>query len=245
MLAQHQQLEQQERPAPEQRQLSQRAGMLLEQVRTPTSSPTEEIPVLRRSRRLENAEFVSLYNMNHRRPPTPDPPTPQRAKLHLRGPKSPPPSKTKSRALASSRSLKPMPKTRRSSKKRTQPSATPPAPIKRKRARALPYRAPEADIQLNFGMSEPTFGYLTTDISACLTPSSFWDHAAIGSDILNSDDVRTKNAGAIVDIQGVMLPVVVPWRSTEGWEKLMGVLDRTRYGKRGRLEVYVDCVMNI
>lgn len=215
------------------------------QVGTSPNPPTQELSVLRRSKRLENAQFMSLYNTNRSLPSTPNSSTPRRVKLHLRGPKLPPPSKKKGRTLASSRSLKTLPKKKRNSKKRTQISTALQAQIEREQTPAPPYRAPEAEINLNFGLPNPTLGYLTVDISSCRTPGSFWDHAAMGFNVLGGDEFRTKNAGAIVDIQGVMWPVVVPWRSTKGWEDLMGVLHRTRYGKRGTLEVYVDCVMRI
>lgn len=121
----------------------------------------------------------------------------------------------------------------------TKPTPTPTASVSSATI-AKPYQT--NNIVFHFFLSSESFGAIPKIFAQCATPECFFKEAKAAYHALGKSTDKSRLLGVKVTIEGVTRPIVVLWKSKDGFERMVEAISNQRAGQAGNLNVEVRCI---
>ena len=97
-------------------------------------------------------------------------------------------------------------------------------------------------ITFRFFSSNLSFGAVPKRLSQCTTAVSFFDEAFMAWCIFGGDEQNSRIGGVSVTYEGMKVPMIVPWRHNDGFERMVEEISEAALARRGCLDVQVRCI---
>ena len=97
-------------------------------------------------------------------------------------------------------------------------------------------------ITFRFFSSNPSFGAVPQRLSQCTTAVSFFDEAFMAWCIFGGEEQNSRIGGVSIAYEGMKVPMIVPWRNNDGFERMVEEISEAALAWKGRLDVQVKCI---
>lgn len=111
-----------------------------------------------------------------------------------------------------------------------------------------PPKLPGTDIKatnsvvFHFFLSNENLGAVPAAFSQCNSLTQFFSQAEAAWSILDVDDEKSRMSGVSVTFDGLDWPLIVPWRNSQGFNRMMEAIETAKDAGTGVLLVKVHCI---